>query len=117
MTSAAAPGCRIVSVCLCAFTLAAAGLLDHRPATTHWQFCDALPAAYPLAEVLPGVLYVDDGDIMTSGGVAAGIDLCLHVVRKDYGAEITNMLARRLVAGPHRDGAGPFHRAAGAGHL
>lgn len=104
LVTAALRGCRIVSVCLGAFTLAAAGLLDHRRATTHWRFCAALAAAYPLTQVVPGVLYVDDGHIMTSGGVAAGIDLCLHVVRKDYGAEITNMLARRLVAGPHRDG-------------
>ena len=104
LVTAALRGCRIVSVCLGAFTLAAAGLLDHPRATTHWRFCAALAAAYPLTQVVPGVLYVDDGHIMTSGGVAAGIDLCLHVVRKDYGAEITNMLARRLVAGPHRDG-------------
>jgi AraC family transcriptional regulator, transcriptional activator FtrA len=104
LAAAAARGCRIISVCLGAFVLAAAGLLDHRRATTHWRYCAALSAAFPLVQVVPGVLYVDEGDVLTSGGVAAGIDLCLHVVRKDYGAEVTNMLARRLVAGPHRDG-------------
>jgi AraC family transcriptional activator FtrA len=83
--------------CLGAFVLAAAGLLDHWPATTHWRYCDVLSAAFPLIQVIPGVLYVDDGDILTSGGVAAGIDLCLHVVRMDYGAELTNMLARRMI--------------------
>jgi len=101
---AAARGCRIVSVCLGTFVLAAAGLLDHRRATTHWRFCAALAAAYPLVRVVPEALYIDDGDILTSGGVVAGIDLCLHLVRKDYGAEIATRLARRLVAGPHRDG-------------
>lgn len=104
LAAAAARGCRIVSVCLGTFTLAAAGLLDHRQATTHWRFCNDLSTAYPLIKVICGVLYVDDGDIMTAGGVAAGIDLFLHIVRTDHGAEITNMLARRLVAGPHRDG-------------
>lgn len=84
--------------------LAAAGLLDRRRATTHWRFCAALSAAYPLVQVVPGALYIDDGHILTSGGVVAGIDLCLHLVRKDYGAETAARLARRLVAGPHRDG-------------
>jgi AraC family transcriptional activator FtrA len=97
-------GCRIMSVCIGAFVLAAAGLLDGRHATTHWRFCGALSAAYPLVQVDPDVLYVDDGDVLTSGGVAAGIDLCLHMVRQDFGAEIANSLARRLVVGPHRDG-------------
>ena len=104
LAAAAARGCRIVSVCLAAFALAAAGLLDHRRATTHWRFCADLSAAYPLIQVVPDALYVDEGNILTSGGVAAGIDLCLHLVRKDHGAEIANRLARRLVAGPHRDG-------------
>ena len=97
-------GCRIMSVCVGAFVLAAAGLLDGRHATTHWRFCGALSTAYPLVQVNPDVLYVDDGDVLTSGGVAAGIDLCLHVVRRDFGAEVANSLARRLVVGPHRDG-------------
>jgi len=104
LVAAAARGCRIVSVCLGTFVLAATGLLNGRRATTHWGFCPALAAAYPLVEVLPDMLYVDEGNILTSGGVAAGIDVCLHVVRKDHGAEIANALARRLVVGPHRDG-------------
>ena len=104
LADAAARGCRIVSVCLGTFVLAAAGLLDRRRATTHWRFCAALSAAYPLVQVVPEALYIDDGDILTSGGVVAGIDLCLHLVRKDYGAETAARLARRLVAGPHRDG-------------
>ena len=104
LAAAAARGCRVVSVCLGSFVLAAAGLLDGRRATTHWRFCADLAAAYPQVQVVPDMLYVDEGDILTSGGVAAGIDVCLHVVRKDYGAEIANRLARRLVIGPHRDG-------------
>ena len=104
LIAASTRGCRIVSVCLGTFALAAAGLLDGRRATTHWRFCADLSAAYPLVQVVPDMLYVDEGDILTSGGVAAGIDVCLHVVRKDYGAEIANSLARRLVVGPHRDG-------------
>lgn len=104
LADAAARGCRIVSVCLATFVVAAAGLLDHRRATTHWRFCADLAAAYPLIQVVPDALYVDEGNILTSGGVAAGIDLCLHLVRKDHGAEVANRLARRLVAGPHRDG-------------
>jgi AraC family transcriptional regulator, transcriptional activator FtrA len=97
-------GCRIVSVCLGAFVLAAAGLLNGRRATTHWRYCTGLADAYPTVEVVPDVLYVDDGDVLTSGGVAAAVDLCLHIVRKDFGADIANRLARRLVVGPHRDG-------------
>ncbi len=104
LADAAARGCRIVSVCLATFVVAAAGLLDHRRATTHWRFCADLAAAYPLIQVVPDALYIDEGNILTSGGVAAGIDLCLHVVRNDLGAEVANRLARRLVAGPHRDG-------------
>jgi AraC family transcriptional regulator, transcriptional activator FtrA len=97
-------GCRIVSVCIGTFVLAATGLLDGRHATTHWRFCGELSAAYPRIHVDPGVLYTDEGDVLTSGGVAAGIDLCLHLVRKDHGAEIASNLARKLVFGPHRDG-------------
>ena len=104
LADAAARGCRIVSVCLATFVVAAAGLLDDRRATTHWRFCADLAAAYPLIQVVPDALYIDEGNILTSGGVAAGIDLCLHVVRNDHGAEVANRLARRLVAGPHRDG-------------
>jgi transcriptional regulator GlxA family with amidase domain len=97
-------GARILSVCSGAFVLAAAGLLDGRRATTHWMHTDELARRYPKVKLDPGVLYVDDGDILTSAGTAAGIDLCLHVVRLDYGAEIANMLARRMVVPPHRDG-------------
>lgn len=97
-------GARILSVCSGAFTLAAAGLLDGRRATTHWMHSEDLARRYPLVNVDPTVLYVDDGDILTSAGTAAGIDLCLHVVRKDFGAEIANAVARRMVVPPHRDG-------------
>jgi transcriptional regulator GlxA family with amidase domain len=99
-----ARGARILSVCTGAFVLAAAGLLDGRRATTHWKHSDELARRYPQVLLDAGVLYVDDGDILTSAGTAAGIDLCLHVVRLDYGAEIANMVARRMVVPPHRDG-------------
>ena len=104
LAAASARGSRIVSLCLGAFVLAAAGLLDGRRATTHWPYCRALGEAYPQVEVIPDVLYIDEGDVLTSGGVAAGIDLCLHLVRKDHGAEIANRLGRALVVGPHREG-------------
>jgi AraC family transcriptional activator FtrA len=97
-------GSRIVSLCLGSFVLAAAGLLDGRQATTHWPYCRTLAAQYPSVEVIPDVLYTDEDDIFTSGGVAAGIDLCLHLVRLDYGAQVANHLARALVVGPHREG-------------
>jgi transcriptional regulator GlxA family with amidase domain len=97
-------GARIMSVCTGAFVLAAAGLLDGRQATTHWMHAAELARRYPLVKVDPDVLYVDDGDILTSAGTAAGIDLCLHVVRLDYGAEAANIVARRMVVPPHRDG-------------
>jgi transcriptional regulator GlxA family with amidase domain len=91
-------------LCTGAFTLAAAGLLDGRPATTHWRHAAELARRYPRVAVDPRVLYVDDGDILTSAGSAASIDLCLHVVRKDFGAEIANEVARGIVVPPHRDG-------------
>jgi transcriptional regulator GlxA family with amidase domain len=97
-------GARILSVCSGAFVLAAAGLLDGRRATTHWMHAEALAERYPSIEVDPDVLYVDEGDVMTSAGTAAGIDLCLHVVRLDFGAEIANAVARRMVVPPHREG-------------
>ena len=81
-----------------------AGLLDGKRATTHWRHADRLAAQYPLIRVDPDVLYVDEGTVMTSAGSAAGIDLCLHIVRKDFGAAICNQVARRLVVSPHRDG-------------
>jgi AraC family transcriptional regulator, transcriptional activator FtrA len=97
-------GSRIVSLCTGAFALAAAGLLDGRRATTHWTECDALARRHPGVTVDPGVLFVDDGDILTSAGSAASIDLCLHVVRQDHGSEIAAQLARQLVVPPQRDG-------------
>ena len=97
-------GARLLSVCTGAFTLAATGLLDGQRATTHWMHAAALAHQYPQIEVDPGVLYVDSGSILTSAGTAAGIDLCLHVVRQDLGAEVANAVARRMVVPPHRDG-------------
>lgn len=97
-------GARIVSLCTGAFVLAAAGLLDGRRATTHWIHAAALAARYPKVRVDPDVLYVDEGDVLTSAGKVAGIDLCLHLVRLDHGAAVANALARRLVMPPHRDG-------------
>jgi transcriptional regulator GlxA family with amidase domain len=97
-------GKRLISLCTGALVLAAAGLLDGRPATTHWMHAEELATRYPLVKVDPAVLYVDDGDILTSAGSAASIDLCLHVVALDFGAEIANALARRMVVPPHRDG-------------
>jgi transcriptional regulator GlxA family with amidase domain len=97
-------GARIVSLCTGAFVLAAAGLLDGRRATTHWMYTGLLAARYPRVKVDPAVLYVDEGNVLTSAGLAAGLDLCLHVVRLDYGAEVANQLARRLVIAPHRPG-------------
>jgi AraC family transcriptional activator FtrA len=97
-------GARLVSICSGAFVLAAAGVLDGRPATTHWRYAEALAARYPAVRVNPDVLYVDDGQVLTSAGTAAGIDLCLHIVRLDYGAEIANQVARRMIVPPHREG-------------
>jgi transcriptional regulator GlxA family with amidase domain len=97
-------GARVVSLCSGAFVLAAAGLLDGRRATTHWMYADALAKRFPAVEVDPAVLYVDEGQILTSAGTAAGIDLCLYLVRQDYGAEVANVFARRMVVPPHRDG-------------
>ncbi len=104
LRTAHARGARLMSVCSGAFVLAAAGLLDGRRATTHWMYTDELAAMYPEVKVDPDVLYVDEGDVLTSAGTAAGIDLCLHVVRQDFGAEIANAVARRMVVPPHRDG-------------
>lgn len=97
-------GARIMSFCTGAFILADAGLLDGRRATTHWAYADEFAARFPNVELDAGVLYVDEGDVLTSAGTAAGIDLCLHVVRKDFGADIANAVARRMVVPPHRDG-------------
>ncbi|MDH6126564.1 transcriptional regulator GlxA family with amidase domain [Kitasatospora sp. GP82] len=99
-------GARIIGLCTGAFVLAAAGLLDGRPATTHWMYAPTLAKRYPRVHVDPRELFVDDGDVLTSAGTAAGIDLCLHVVRTDHGAEAANALARRLVVPSRRSGGG-----------
>src|SRR6266487_4328786 len=99
-----ARGARIASICTGAFVLAAAGLLDGRRVTTHWMHAGELARRYRRVRVDPRVLYVDDGDILTSAGSAAGIDLCLHLVRKDHGTAVANALARRIVVPPHREG-------------
>jgi transcriptional regulator GlxA family with amidase domain len=104
LRAAHACGARVASICTGAFVLAQAGLLDGRRATTHWAYAEQLAERYPAVTVDPGVLYVDEGDILTSAGVAAGIDLCLHLVRRDHGAEVANAVARRIVVAPHRDG-------------
>ncbi|MFD7402621.1 helix-turn-helix domain-containing protein [Streptomyces sp. NPDC059866] len=97
-------GARIVGLCTGAFVLAAAGLLDGRPATTHWMYAPTLAKRYPSVHVDPRELFVDDGDVLTSAGTAAGIDLCLHIVRTDHGNEAAGALARRLVVPPRRSG-------------
>lgn len=97
-------GARIASICTGAFLLAEAGLLDGRRATTHWAHAEEFARTYPQVTVDPNVLYVEDGRIFTSAGTAAGIDLCLHLVRLDLGSEIANAVARRMVVPPHRDG-------------
>lgn len=97
-------GARMVSICTGSFVLGAAGLLDGRNATTHWAHADNLKRLYPKVSVDPRVLYVEDGPIFTSAGMAAGIDLCLHIVRGDHGAEVANAIARRMVVAPHRTG-------------
>jgi AraC family transcriptional activator FtrA len=97
-------GARIVSICVGSFVLGATGLLDGREATTHWQFVDQMRRDFPRVRLLPDVLYVDGGDVMTSAGSAAGIDLCLHIIRKDFGTVAANVVARRAVVAPHREG-------------
>jgi transcriptional regulator GlxA family with amidase domain len=97
-------GARIMSICTGAFVLAAAGLLDDRPATTHWAYAEQFRRRYPHVKLDPDVLFVDDGAVLTSAGVAAGIDLCLHVVRRDHGSEVANRAARRCVVPAWRDG-------------
>lgn len=101
---AAGRGVRVMSVCTGAFALAAAGLLNGRRATTHWRDADELAARFPAVRVDPGVLYVDDEAVMTSAGVAAGIDLCVHTVRLDHGEQAAAAVARRMVTAPHRAG-------------
>lgn len=95
---------RLVSICSGAFALAAAGVLDGRSATTHWIYVDLLRERYPAITIDPAPLYVDSGRVLTSAGCAAGLDLCLHIVRSDHGARVANDVARRLVIAPHRGG-------------
>jgi transcriptional regulator GlxA family with amidase domain len=97
-------GAQLVGLCLGAFVLAAAGILDGRPASTHWAWADDFARRYPRVRLDPNVLYVDDGNVLTSAGTAAGLDCCLHVMRKMYGAGVANHVARRLVVPPHRQG-------------
>ena len=97
-------GARLLSFCSGVFVLAATGLLDGRRATTHWRYSDTLASAYPEVTVVPDVLYVDEGNVLTAAGSAAGIDLSLHLVRRDWGAAAANSVARRLVVPSHRDG-------------
>ena len=104
LRQARARGSRIVSLCTGAFALGAAGLLDGRRATTHWEECALLARRYPAAKVDPDVLFTDEDGILTSAGSAASIDLCLHLVRTDHGTEIATQLARQLVVPPQRDG-------------
>ncbi|MEU3662382.1 helix-turn-helix domain-containing protein [Streptomyces sp. NPDC032940] len=97
-------GTRVLSVCSGVFVLGAAGLLDGRRCTVHWRHADELARQYPRARVEPDVLYVDEDPVITSAGTAAGIDACLHIVRKEQGPEVANRIARRMVVPPHRDG-------------
>ncbi|MEW2624866.1 helix-turn-helix domain-containing protein [Streptomyces sp. NPDC048106] len=98
------PGTRLASICTGVYVLAAAGRLDGRPATTHWAEAEHFQRLFPRIRVDADVLFIDDGDVLTSAGVAAGIDLCLHMVRRDFGAAVANDVARRMVVPPHRDG-------------
>ncbi|SOE51235.1 transcriptional regulator, AraC family with amidase-like domain [Streptomyces sp. OV198] len=98
------PGTRIVSICTGAFVLAAAGLLDGRRATTHWQLADDFRRLFPRVSLDADVLFVDDGTILTSAGAASGVDVCLHILRNDHGSELANKVARRCVVPPWRDG-------------
>ncbi len=101
---AAGRGARLVSFCTGTFTLAAAGVLDGRRATTHWRWAQDFTARYPAVRLEPGVLFVDDGDVLTAAGSAAALDLGLHLIRRDHGAEVVNTVSRRLVFAAHRDG-------------
>ncbi len=104
LRAAANRGARVLSVCTGAFALAHAGLLEDRRATTHWAFAEELAKRFPAVEVDADALYIDEGEVMTSAGLSAGIDLCLHVIRKDCGAGVGERVARHMVAAPHREG-------------
>lgn len=97
-------GAWVLSVCSGSFVVAASGVLDGRRATTHWMYADTMASMYPAIDVDPDVLYVQDGRIITSAGTAAGLDACLHLLRQEVGAEVTNRIARRMVVPPQRDG-------------
>lgn len=98
------PGTRLVSICTGAFVLAAAGLLDDRPATTHWGYAESFRRLYPAVKLNENLLFVDDGDVLSSAGLAAGVDLCLHLIRRDHGSATANQVARHCVVPPWRDG-------------
>jgi transcriptional regulator GlxA family with amidase domain len=98
------PGARIASICTASYLLAAAGLLDGRPATTHWRESENFQRLFPRVAVDANVLFVDNGSVLTSAGVASGVDLCLHLVRRDHGSDVANQVARRCVVPPWRDG-------------
>ncbi|WP_216216587.1 GlxA family transcriptional regulator [Amycolatopsis aidingensis] len=98
------PDTRIASICTGSFVLAAVGLLDGRRATTHWRSCPEFAELYPRVRLEPDVLYTDDRNVLTSAGVAAGIDLCLHMIRCDHGSAVANEVARGTVVPPHREG-------------
>jgi AraC family transcriptional regulator, transcriptional activator FtrA len=104
LRSAYARGTRICSICSGAFVLAAAGILDGKRATTHWRYVEQLSTRYPEIHVEPQALYVDEGQVLTSAGSAAGLDMFLHIVRRDFGSAVANSVAQRLVIPPHRDG-------------
>jgi len=104
LRAASRRGARVLSVCTGAFALAHAGLLDGRRAATHWAWAGELARRFPAIAVDPDALYVDEGEVMTSAGLSAGIDLSLHVIRKDFGAAAGERVARHMVAAPHREG-------------
>ncbi|BAP44903.1 transcriptional regulator FtrA [Pseudomonas sp. LJDD11] len=104
LQAAHARGARICSICTGAFVLAAAGLLNGHRVTTHWRFTDLLASMYPELTIQPNELYVDEESIVTAAGSAAGLDMMLHLVRKDHGAKVANMVAQRMVIPPHREG-------------
>lgn len=97
-------GARMLSICSGAFALAAAGILDGRRATTHWMHADELKRRHPKVTVEPDVLYIDEGQVVTGAGCSAGLDMMLHVIRRDHGSKICNFIARRMVIPPHREG-------------
>jgi AraC family transcriptional activator FtrA len=104
LRAAHARGGRLCSICSGVFVLAAAGLLDGQRATTHWRYAERLAQRYPLIDVQPDHLYVDNGQVITAAGSAAGLDMLLHLVRRDHGAKVGNLVAQRLVVAPHREG-------------